>query len=101
MLATGGGAFMDPQTRELMKHRAITVWLKAELDVMVRRVGRKTTRPLLVGRDSREVLQELMDRRYPVYAEADITVVTDDRPANAAVDAILAALAGRLEPAVG
>ena len=101
VLATGGGAFMDPQTRGLMKERAITVWLKADLEVLVRRVGRKTTRPLLVGRDAREVLQELMDSRYPVYAEADITVMTDERPAGAAVDAILAALAGRLHPAVG
>ncbi len=101
VLATGGGAFMDPQTRELMKQRAVTVWLKAELDVLVRRVGRKTTRPLLVGKDARAVLQELMERRYPVYAEADITIMTDDRPATAAVDAILAALAARLEPAVG
>jgi len=101
VLATGGGAFMDPQTRALLKARAITVWLKADLDVLVRRVGRKNTRPLLIGKDPREVLQELMDKRYPVYAEADITVMTDDRPANDAVDAILAALRRRLAPAVG
>jgi shikimate kinase len=101
VLATGGGAFMDPQTRLLMKEKAITVWLKADLDVLVRRVGRKATRPLLIGKDPRQVLQELMDKRYPVYAEADITVHTDDRPASAAVDAILAALGRRLEPAAG
>ena len=101
VLATGGGAFMDPQTRALLKERAITVWLKADLDVLVRRVGRKNTRPLLVGKDPRVVLQELMDKRYAVYAEADITIMTDDRPANAAVDAILAGLGGRPLPAVG
>ena len=101
VLATGGGAFMDPQTRELMKEKAITVWLKADLDVLVRRVGRKNTRPLLAGKDPRMVLQELMERRYPVYAEADITVYTDDRPASAAVDSIRAALGLRLEPAAG
>ncbi len=101
VLATGGGAFMDAQTRALVKEMAITVWLKADLDVLVRRVGRKTTRPLLVGKDPRLVLQELMETRYPVYAEADITIHTDDRPASAAVDAILAALGRRLEPAVG
>jgi shikimate kinase len=84
-----------------MKEKAITVWLKADLDVLVRRVGRKATRPLLIGKDPRQVLQELMDKRYPVYAEADITVHTDDRPASAAVDAILAALGRRLEPAAG
>ena len=94
VLATGGGAFMDPQTRLLMKDKAITVWLKADLDVLVRRVGRKNTRPLLAGKDPRVVLQELMDKRYPVYAEADITIMTDDRPASAAVEAITAALAG-------
>ena len=101
VLATGGGAFMDPQTRELMKEKAITVWLKADLDVLVRRVGRKNTRPLLDGKDPRAVLQELMERRYPIYAEADITVYTDDRPASAAVDSIRSALRLRLEPAAG
>ena len=101
VLATGGGAFMDPQTRALMKEQAVTVWLQADLDVLVRRVGRKNTRPLLVGRDARDVMQELMDKRYPVYAEADITIHTDDRPAAAAVDAILAALRRRLQAAVG
>ncbi len=99
VLATGGGAFMDSQTRSLMKQKAITVWLKADLDVLVRRVGRKATRPLLIGKNPREVLQELMEKRYPVYAEADITVMTDDRPANAAVESILSALKRRLEPA--
>ena len=69
VLATGGGAFMDAQTRLLMKENAITVWLKADLDVLVRRVGRKNTRPLLTGKDTREVMQELMEKRYPVYAE--------------------------------
>ena len=101
VLATGGGAFMDPQTRALMKEQAITVWLQADLDVLVRRVGRKNTRPLLAGKDARGVLQGLMDQRYPVYAEADITIHTDDRPASAAVEAILAALKRRHEPAVG
>jgi shikimate kinase len=82
-----------------MKERAITVWLKADLEVLVRRVGRKNTRPLLIGRDAREVMQELMDKRYPIYAEADVTIMTDERPASAAVDSIMAALARRLEPA--
>ena len=90
---------MDDQTRSLMKEKAITVWLKADLDVLVRRVGRKTTRPLLTGKDTRAVMQELMEVRYPIYAEADITIHTDDRPASAAVDAILAALSGRHESA--
>ena len=82
-----------------MKENAITVWLKADLDVLVRRVGRKNTRPLLTGKDTREVMQELMEKRYPVYAEADITIHTDDRPASAAVEAIMTALGGRLQSA--
>ena len=101
VLATGGGAFMDPQTRALLKEQAITVWLQADLDVLVRRVGRKNNRPLLVGKDARVVMRELMDKRYPVYAEADITIHTDDRPASAAVEAILAALKRRPVSAVG
>ena len=101
VLATGGGAFMDPLTRELMKQKAITVWLKADIDVLVRRVGRKTTRPLLAGKDPKAVLQGLMEQRYPVYALADLTIQTDDRPASATVDTILAALGPGLERAVG
>ncbi len=99
VLATGGGAFMNPDTRALIKDKAISVWLKADLDVLVRRVSRKDTRPLLVGRDPRKVLKALIKERYPIYALADIVIETDDRPANAAVEAILAALSERLERA--
>ena len=99
VLATGGGAFMHPQTRDLIKQKAVSVWLKADLDVMVRRVSRKDHRPLLTGRDPREVLRGLIEQRYPVYAEADITIETDDQPAAAAVDMIVAALEHRLQAA--
>ena len=92
VLATGGGAFMNAQTRDLIRQKAVSVWLKADLEVMVRRVSRKENRPLLVGRDAREVLSKLMDERYPVYAEADLMVETDERPSNAAVAAIVAGL---------
>jgi shikimate kinase len=95
VLATGGGAFMDPQTRAMMKELAIIVWLKADLDVLVRRVGRKANRPLLTGKDPRQVLRELMEKRDPIYAEADIVIETDDRPPSAAVDAIMQALEHR------
>jgi shikimate kinase len=99
VLATGGGAFMNGKTRALIKEKAVSVWLKADLDVLVRRVSRKDTRPLLAGRDAREVLQQLMSERYPVYAEADIVIETDDGPAAAAVEAILAALQRRARTA--
>ena len=95
VLATGGGAFMDPQTRALMKEQAVIVWLKAELDVLARRVGRKANRPLLIGKDPRQVLQQLMEKRDPIYAEADIVIETDDRPPGAAVEAIMLALEQR------
>ena len=98
ILATGGGAFMNAQTRALIKERAVSVWLKAELDVLVRRVGRKDTRPLLAGRDAREVLKTLMEERYPIYAEADIVVETDERPAGATVAAIIEGLGARVQP---
>lgn len=96
VLATGGGAFIDPRTRELMKSRAISIWLKAPLDVLMKRVARRDDRPLLKEDDPRAVMQRLMDERYPIYAEADLTIETGAGPHNAAVLEILAALRTRL-----
>ena len=93
VLATGGGAFLDPRTRAVIRERAVSVWLRADIDVLVRRVSRRDTRPLLRDRDPREVLERLMQERYPIYAEADLTVETSERPHDAAVAAILKALA--------
>ena len=101
VLSTGGGAFMNPKTRALIREKAVSVWLKADLEVLVRRVSRKDTRPLLAGRDPREVLERLMIERYPVYAEADIVVETDDRPAGATVETIMDALKRRPQAAAG
>ena len=92
VLATGGGAFMDAETRRLVKETAVSVWLRADIDVLVRRVKRRDTRPLLRGREPREVLERLAAERYPVYAEADLTVETNESPHDAAVTAILTAL---------
>ena len=97
VLATGGGAFVQPETRRLIKEKAISVWLKADLELLARRVGRKDNRPLFAGKDPIEVLSEQARVRYPAYAEADVTVETGDTPHQAAVDAILAALAERAE----
>ena len=99
VLATGGGAFMDPRTRELIRTRAVSVWLRAELDVLVRRCGRRNTRPLLQNGDPRETLERLARERYPVYAEADLTVETSESPHDAAVAAILQALSRTGGPA--
>lgn len=92
ILATGGGAFMDAQTREHIAVKALSVWLKADLDVLLERTSRNDRRPLLNTGDPRETLSRLMDLRYPVYAKADITVVSDDQPHDEIVDRVLAAL---------
>ncbi|MGE0742699.1 MAG: shikimate kinase [Hyphomonadaceae bacterium] len=99
VLATGGGAFIDPRTRALMKERAISIWLKAPLDVLMKRVSKRDNRPLLKEDDPRAVMQRLMDERYPIYAEADLTVETGNGPHNAAVIMLLDALRARLAQA--
>lgn len=77
VLASGGGAFIQPDIRAMVKTHATSVWLKASLETLVERTSRTDNRPLLRGVDRSAKLQELMDLRYPLYAEADITVVTD------------------------
>ncbi|HZZ90349.1 MAG TPA: shikimate kinase [Caulobacteraceae bacterium] len=99
VLATGGGAFMSEETRRLIKQKAISVWLKADLEVLARRVARKENRPLLTGREPIDVLTEQARLRYPLYAEADIAVETGDTAHQVAVEAILKALAERAEVA--
>lgn len=97
VLATGGGAFMNDETRALIKDRSISVWLKADLEVLVRRVSRKDSRPLLSGKDPLAVLTELAEKRYPIYAEADITVETGDTAHHVTVDQVIRALTRHLE----
>lgn len=92
VVATGGGAFMDPETRHLISGTAISVWLKAELEVLHNRVSRRNTRPLLNRENPKKTLERLMIERYPVYAEADITVESIDAPHEATVDRIVVAL---------
>lgn len=95
VLATGGGAFMDPETRALVRARAVSVWLRADIDVLMRRVEKRDTRPLLRGGDPRAVMERLMAERHPVYAEADVTVDSNNQPHGAAVAQVLQALAQR------
>ncbi len=89
VLATGGGAFMDPETRREIGDRAISVGLRADLDLLVSRVGRRTDRPLLKGKNTREILRELIDQRYPVYAEADITVDSGREAPDSTVERVM------------
>ena len=96
VLATGGGAFMDPSTRALLRERAVTVWLRADLDLMLARVMRRNNRPLLNDGDPRVILERLMAQRYPVYGEADIAVDSIDGPAEVTLERVWAALAPHL-----
>ena len=92
VLATGGGAFMNLDTRAAIRARAVSVWLKAELDVLMKRIKRRGDRPLLKTDDPAATLTSLIEQRYPVYAEADLTVASRDVPHDAIVDEIVAAL---------
>jgi shikimate kinase len=81
VLATGGGAYMNDQTRGLINQSGIAVWLRADLDLLVRRTAGRTHRPLLNVGDPRQTLARLIDQRYPIYAEAAVVVdVTDESP---------------------
>lgn len=95
VLATGGGAFVDPSTRALIARHAVSVWLKADLEILARRVGRRGGRPLVEGRDPLEVLKAQAAARYGAYGEADLVVETGDGAHQTAVDAIVKALAER------
>ena len=93
VLATGGGAFVAPETRGLIKQTSISVWLKADLPVLMRRVLRRDNRPLLKTKDPDAVMQKLIEERYPIYAEADVTVESRDVPHDVIVSDILRVLA--------
>ncbi|WP_062016601.1 shikimate kinase [Aureimonas sp. AU4] len=95
VVATGGGAFMNEATRQLLRERAVTVWLRAELDVLMDRVLKRPTRPLLQTADPRQTMLQLMERRYPVYAEADIHVESRNVRREQIVREIVDALAAQ------
>jgi len=92
VLATGGGAFMSAETRDNIRAAAISVWLKAELPLLLRRVLKRNNRPLL-ERDPEGVMRALVETRYPIYATADVTVESRDLPHDAMVSEIVEALA--------
>ena len=92
VLATGGGAYMDPDTRALLKQTATTIWLRADLDLIWKRVNRRDTRPLLKQENPKQVLADLLAARAPIYAEADFAIDSGDGPASDAVKAIREAM---------
>jgi len=92
VLASGGGSFVDPVIRDAIRANGISIWLRADLDILLRRTGRRNTRPLLKRGDPRQILQDLMAQRYPVYAEADIVVDSADGPPEITTKRVLDAL---------
>ncbi|MBC7985803.1 MAG: shikimate kinase [Sphingomonadaceae bacterium] len=92
VIATGGGAFINEETRALILATGVAIWLDADLDTLAERVARRDTRPLLKGRDPRETLAELAAARNPIYAEAHLHIRSETQPHEATVDKILEAL---------
>lgn len=97
VLSTGGGAFMNAQTRANVAEHGLSIWLRAELDLLMERVSKKQNRPLLKNPDPRSVMRKLMDDRYPVYALADVTVETRDAKREIITDEVMQALGVYLE----
>lgn len=95
VLALGGGAFIDPATRALCRAHALSIWLDAGLDVLAKRTSRRQDRPLLSGGEPREVLAELLAKRAPIYAEADLVVDSASGTTGEVAERVLAALASR------
>jgi shikimate kinase len=101
VLATGGGAYMSAETRARIAERGVSVWLKADFDVLMRRVRKRSNRPLLRTADPDATLRRLIDDRYPVYALADLTIHSRDVPHDVVVQEIVDALPDRLAPPAG
>ncbi len=94
VLATGGGAFENASTRAVIAERAVSVWLKAEFEVLWERVSRRANRPMLKTANPRRTLAELIERRYPIYALADLTVISEAGPVEETVARVEDALRG-------
>ena len=101
VIAAGGGAFNDPGTREAVRREGVSVWLRADLDLLLGRVSRRGGRPLLAAGNERAVLERLMAERAPFYAEADVTVDVGSESPRATMDRVLRALEARRRPRDG
>ncbi len=93
VLATGGGAYLNPDTRAMMRRHAVTIWLNADLDTLWKRVSRRSHRPLLKAADPKTILSDLLEARKPVYQQADLIVASVEGPHGRTVRAIIRALA--------
>lgn len=92
VVATGGGAFVSQETRDNVRRKGISVWLKADIDVLLQRVSRRNNRPLLKNGDKRQTLERLIDERYPTYGEADLTVESGNESPDITVTKVIEAL---------
>jgi len=92
VIASGGGAFMNADTRALILERCIAIWLDAELEILAERVGRRNHRPLLRGKEPLSLLRDLAERRNPIYAQAHVAVRTGSAPPEETVERIVSAL---------
>ena len=99
VLATGGGAFMSAETRQAIAEGGISVWLEADLDVLMARVRKRSNRPLLMNDDPEGTMRRLIDERYPIYALADIRIRSRDVAHEVVADEVLQALVARIAPA--
>ena len=97
IIATGGGAFINGETRDAIKALAVSIWIKADFDLLFARVSKRPGRPLLQTPNPRGTLQDLIDKRYPVYGLADITVASRDVPHDVVVNDILAAISSHFD----
>ncbi|MBS0271495.1 MAG: shikimate kinase [Proteobacteria bacterium] len=92
VISTGDGAFVEAESRELIKENAISLWLRADPEILYERVIRRDTRPLLFDGDARQILEEMIERRYPIYAKADLIVESNDDAHEATVERVMEAL---------
>lgn len=92
VLATGGGAFINPVTRDIIKKQSVSVWIRAEFDLLFARVSRKSNRPLLQTPNPKQTLKDLIDARYPIYQEANVTITSRDVPHETVVNDIIGGL---------
>lgn len=92
IISTGDGAFIDPETRELIKDNAISLWLRADPDILYERVTRRDTRPILFEGDPRKILEDMVEKRYPLYGQADLTVDSNDDAHEATVNRLMQVL---------
>lgn len=99
IIGSGGGAFINDETRKLVKEKALSVFIKADIEVLIKRISGGEGRPLYNGRDPREVLEEMIAKRYPIYDEADLTVETFDEPLEKTLSRLTETLYTHLNPA--